>query len=162
VDCIVQVETGELRGAYRNGLAYFHGIPYATAARFAEPGEPERWSGIRDAMRHGPICPQPGSPLELVMGPTEPAEKDENCLTLSVVTPAVDAGLRPVMVWLHGGAYVVGAGSLEWYRPDALVREGDVVVVNLNYRIGLFGYLRMEGVTPGNLGLLDRWRRSRG
>lgn len=141
---------------YRNGVADFRGIPYAAAARFSAPWGPERWSGVRDATRHGPICPQPRSRLEPVMGPTAPADEDENCLTLSVTTPAVDSGRRPVMVWLHGGAYVVGAGSLEWYQPDALVREGDVVVVKLNYRLGLFGYLRMKGVSPGNLGVLDQ------
>jgi para-nitrobenzyl esterase len=60
------------------------------------------------------------------------------------------------MVWFHGGAYVVGASSHDWYRPDALVREGDVVVVSANYRLGLFGYLYSPGLSPGNLGLLDQ------
>jgi para-nitrobenzyl esterase len=60
------------------------------------------------------------------------------------------------MVWFHGGAYIVGSGSSEWYRADQLVTEGDVVVVNVNYRLGVFGYLRLEGVSPGNLGLLDQ------
>jgi para-nitrobenzyl esterase len=156
VDCIVKVETGEVQGLYRNGVAHFRGIPYATAARFAEPGEPERWTGVRDATRHGPICPQPRSRLEPVMGPTAPADEDEDCLTLSVATPAADGARRPVMVWIHGGAYVVGAGSLDWYAPDALVGEGDVVVVSINYRLGVFGYLRMQGVSPGNLGVLDQ------
>jgi para-nitrobenzyl esterase len=59
------------------------------------------------------------------------------------------------MVWLHGGAYVVGAGSSDWYRPTALVEEGDVVVVRANYRLGIFGYLKMPGVSPANLGVLD-------
>jgi para-nitrobenzyl esterase len=92
-----------------------------------------------------------------VIGESPDTPEDEDCLTLSVATPVVDSERpRPVMLWLHGGAYVIGAGSYEWYRPDSIVNEGDVVVVNVNYRLGVFGYARVEGVSPGNLGLLDQ------
>src|SRR5262245_39796132 len=60
------------------------------------------------------------------------------------------------MVWLHGGAYVIGAGSYDWYRPDCLVTEGDVIVVNVNYRLGALGYLRLEGISSGHQGFLDQ------
>ena len=84
------------------------------------------------------------------------AVQDEDCHTLSVSTPRADGGQRPVMVWLHGGAYVVGSGSSDWYRPGALIREGDVVVVRVNYRLGVFGYLKMPGVSPANLAVMDQ------
>lgn len=90
------------------------------------------------------------------MGTPSEASQDEACLTLNVSTPAASSKPRAVMVWFHGGAYVVGASSYAWYRPDALVREGDVVVVTVNYRVGLFGYLYSPGLSPGNLGLLDQ------
>jgi para-nitrobenzyl esterase len=157
VEAVAVTEQGALRGLRIGALLHFRGIRYASAPRFAEPAAlAERWQGERDATRHGPICPQLPLPRGMVMGDPSPAEQGEDCLSLSVVTPAADAARRPVMVWLHGGAYVVGAGSYEWYRPDALVGEGDVVAVNVNYRLGVFGYLRMQGVCPGNLGLLDQ------
>jgi para-nitrobenzyl esterase len=91
-----------------------------------------------------------------VMGPSPPLEQAEDCLTLSVATPSVDDRRRPVMVWLHGGAYVIGASSHDWYQPAAIVTEGDVVVVRANYRLGVFGFLGMPGVSAGNLGILDQ------
>ena len=135
---------------------HFRGIPYAEAGRFEPARAVAAWSGIRDATQHGPISPQLQSPITRVMGTPSAAPQDEACLTLSVSTPVASAKPRAVMAWLHGGAYVVGASSYEWYRPDLLVREGDVVVVSVNYRVGLFGYLYSPGLSPGNLGLLDQ------
>jgi para-nitrobenzyl esterase len=135
---------------------HFRNIPYAQAPRFGLPEPPPPWRGTRDATRHGPVCPQEPSPITPVMGEPSPAVQDEACLSLSVTVPARPGAARPVMLWLHGGAYAVGGASYEWYRPDALVREGDVIVVAPNYRLGVFGYLRAPGVTPGNLGLLDQ------
>ena len=153
----VTVESGLLEGVRAGDTFHFRGIPYAEARRFGAPAPASGWDGVRDASRHGPICPQPPSRLAEVMGEPPPTPEDEACLTLSVTTPAVASERpRPVMVWLHGGAYVVGAGSYDWYRADQLVTEGDVVVVNVNYRLGVFGYLRLEGVSSGNLGLLDQ------
>jgi para-nitrobenzyl esterase len=149
------VEQGTLRGTRTGAVTHFRGIPFAEAARFTEPRAPAAWSGERDATRHGPTCPQPPSRMAKVMGPTPRGVHHEDCLTLSVSTPAVDGARRPVMVWLHGGAYVIGGSSYEWYEPDALVTEGDVIVVRASYRLGVFGFLAMPGVSPGNLGLLD-------
>jgi para-nitrobenzyl esterase len=153
---IASVDTGALRGVSAGSVYHFHGVPYAQAARFSEPRPPQAWSGVRDATQHGPICPQPPPPLESVMGRAlRVAAQDEDCHTLSVTTPGIDDKRRPVMVWLHGGAYVVGSGSSDWYRPGALVGDGDVVVVRANYRLGVFGYLKMPGVSPANLGVMD-------
>jgi para-nitrobenzyl esterase len=150
------VESGTLEGVRIGDVLHFRGIPYAEARRFGEPEPPRPWSGTRDASGHGPICPQSPSRLAVVMGEQEPSAQAESCLTLSVSTPGTSERPRPVMVWFHGGAYVIGAGSSEWYRPDALVCEGDVIVVNVNYRIGVFGYLRIPGVASGHLGLMDQ------
>jgi para-nitrobenzyl esterase len=150
------VEQGLLQGVRDAEVLHFRGVPFAEAERFGEPRPARSWSGARDATRHGPVCPQLPARMAMIMGPAETLAQAEDCLTLSVATPAIDDGRRPVMVWLHGGAYVIGASSYEWYRPDALVTEGDVVVVRVNYRLGVFGFLAMPGISPGNLGILDQ------
>lgn len=85
-----------------------------------------------------------------------PREQQEDCLTLSIWTPAADTRRRPVIVWLHGGAFATGAGDLPWYDGARMAQAGDVVVVGVNYRLGALGFLRARGVTPGNLGLMDQ------
>jgi para-nitrobenzyl esterase len=82
--------------------------------------------------------------------------QSEDCLSLTIVTPGADDSRRPILVWLHGGAYRSGAGSWDRYRGDRLAREGNAVVVNVNFRLGALGYLRSPGVSEGNLGLLDQ------
>lgn len=138
-------------------------IRYATAERFARPRPvPDRHP--RPAT--GEICPQPPSRLDFVMGPPSDAHpQGEDCLNLSIATPARDAGARPVLVWLHGGGFTTGAGLMDWYDGGVLAAEGDVVVVSVNYRLGALGYLCLDGVSEGNLGLYDqvealRWVRT--
>ena len=80
----------------------------------------------------------------------------EDCLTLTIWTPAPDSVRRPVLVWLHGGAYTTGAASLDWYDGSILSREGDIVVVGVNYRLGALGFLHYPGVCDGNLGIGDQ------
>ncbi|MGI6869540.1 carboxylesterase/lipase family protein [Amycolatopsis sp. 3B14] len=158
MDTVVAAGGGKLRGfVTADGLAEFRGIPFARAARFAPPEPVEPWTGIRDATRHGPVSPQPPVRPDGVMGvPADVPAQDEDCLNLTVLTPAADDRKRPVMVWLHGGAYVTGANSFGFYGGHRLVTEGDVVFVAPNYRLGALGYLRLPGVSPGNLGLLDQ------
>ncbi|HEX4340725.1 MAG TPA: carboxylesterase family protein [Polyangiaceae bacterium] len=154
---VVTVAGGQVAGVRIGDVVHYRGIPYAEAPRFGVPVPAPRWAGVRDGSTDGPICPQPPSRLAKIMGAPPVVPEDEACLTLSVATQVVDSERpRPVMVWFHGGAYVVGAGSHDWYRPGALVTEGDVVVVNVNYRLGVFGYLRLDGISPGNLGVLDQ------
>lgn len=127
-------------------------IRYARAARFARP-EPVTGGGGPSS---GQICPQPPSRLEHVMGPPKTAlPQGEDCLNLSIATPARD-GRRPVLVFLHGGAFSSGGGLLDWYDGSALAGEADVVVVSVNYRLGVLGYLRLSGVSAPNLGLYDQ------
>ncbi|WP_394618521.1 carboxylesterase family protein [Lentzea sp. JNUCC 0626] len=126
-------------------------LRYATAARFATPVR------ARTEKSSGQICPQPRSRLEAVMGPPlDPRPQGEDCLNLSISTPALDNGRRPVLVWLHGGGFSSGAGLLDWYDGSALSEEGDVVVVSVNYRLGALGFLVADDVSDGNLGLLDQ------
>ncbi|UIJ62721.1 carboxylesterase family protein [Amycolatopsis acidiphila] len=152
------ISSGELRGAVaESGLTVFRGVPYARAARFAPPGPVEPWTGVRDATEHGEISPQPPFRIGSVTGmPEEGLRHGEDCLNLTIVTPAADGRKRPVLVWLPGGAYVTGAGSLAFYDGQRLAAEGDVVFVGVNYRLGALGYLKLDGVSPGNLGLLDQ------
>jgi para-nitrobenzyl esterase len=82
--------------------------------------------------------------------------QSEDCLTLTIWTPAADAGKRPVLVWIHGGAFGSGAGSLPWYSGERFAANGDVVAVSINYRLGALGFLCLPGVSSGNLGLLDQ------
>jgi para-nitrobenzyl esterase len=89
------------------------------------------------------------------MGPAEPLPQGEDCLTLTISTPGSGGGSRPVVVWLHGGAYLTGSGSLAWYDGARLAREGDLVVVGVNYRLGALGYLCQTGLSDGAAGVED-------
>ncbi|WP_237527627.1 MULTISPECIES: carboxylesterase family protein [unclassified Streptomyces] len=129
-------------------------IRYATAERFGRP-RPVADDDPRPAS--GEIGPQPPSRLDFVMGPpSDTRPQGEDCLNLTVATPARDAAARPVLVWLHGGGFSSGAGLMDWYDGSVLAAEGDVVVVGVNYRLGALGYLFLDGVSEGNLGLYDQ------
>ncbi|MFC4277199.1 carboxylesterase/lipase family protein [Achromobacter aloeverae] len=147
---------GTLSGIRDQGVCRFSAIPYAEAPvgplRFAPP-RPAQWRGERDATQPGPVCPQLTSRLARVMGDFE-APQSEDCLHLTVWTPGVDAQRRPVVVWLHGGAWQSGAGALDWYDGARLARRGDIVVVAVNYRLAGLGWLCLPGETA-NVGLLD-------
>ncbi|WP_406192588.1 carboxylesterase family protein [Streptomyces sp. NBC_01017] len=155
----VTTMAGALRGRREEGLAVFRGIPYAQPpvgeARFAEPRPVRHWDGVREAFAFGP--PPPQEPL----GPdTAPADRvpsgGDDWLTVNVWTPDPDrASGRPVLVWIYGGAYKFGSADDPAYDGSRLVRDGDLVVVTLNYRVGVEGFARIEGA-PANRGLLDQ------
>ncbi|MBF6082250.1 carboxylesterase family protein [Nocardia cyriacigeorgica] len=136
-------------------VVVFRGIPFATAARF---GRPERIAYEGPHQHRSPVsAPQLPGRLEPVMGAPARLPQSEDCLELTVTAPADrEPGGRPVMVWIHGGAYLAGGGAWNLYDATDLVRETGIVVVSINYRLGVLGYLRMPGVAPGNLGLLDQ------
>jgi para-nitrobenzyl esterase len=135
-------------------LLHVRGIRYARAARFAAPQPIAPWSEVLDATTRGPACPQLPSRLEWVTGPVvDTLALSEDCQVLSVTAPS-DANGLPVMVWLHGGAYVSGGGESPKYDADELARRGRVVVVRVSFRLGVLGYLSPSGVD--NLGLRDQ------
>ena len=162
---LVETLQGRLAGTQQDCLQAFRGIPFAKpptgALRFHAPEPAEPWVGVRDASRFGRSAPQNKVGFDLVSG-LEVGEQGEDCLYLNVYTPAADAARRPVMVWIHGGAYIMGSGSQSIYEFGPLVRRGDVVVVSINYRLGAFGFLHLADLggpsrgATGNAGLLDQ------
>lgn len=155
---IARTALGDLQGIEEHGINIFRAVPYAAPPigdrRFAPPQPPPAWTGLRDASRHGPIAPQMPSRLRAAMGDFD-RPQHEDCLTLTIWSPAT-AGSRPVLIWLHGGAWISGAGSLDWYDGSRLAREGDMVVVGVNHRLGALGFLCLPGVADGNLGWQDQ------
>jgi para-nitrobenzyl esterase len=137
-------------------MVYARGIPYATAQRFGAPQDVADWTEPRDALERGPACPQNPSRLAFLNGlVAEQLEQTEDCLVLSVTAPE-NARNLPVMVWFHGGAYQSGGGEAPKYEPHALVSEGNVVVVNVTHRLGIFGYLAPDPDAVANAGLRDQ------
>jgi para-nitrobenzyl esterase len=144
VDGVIEVKSGRVQGVRRTGVWSYSGIPYAASTagrlRWRPPQPPAPWAGVRRSDRFGPVAPQSSTAFELALG-GESDERSEDCLTLNIWTPGPDGARRPVMVWIHGGSFVSGSGSLGLYRGGTLAREGDVVVVTINYRLGLLGFL---------------------
>jgi para-nitrobenzyl esterase len=163
VDPTVELASGRVGGSSEGPLSVFRGIPFARPPvgplRFGAPQPPEPWTGVRAATAFGPAAAQsvidvayvPGFSLWEGIGATS-----EDCLTLNVWTPGL-TGRRPVLVWLHGGAFLKGAGSQALYDGATLAQRGDAVVVTANYRLGAFGFLGLdEERFAANAGLLDQ------
>jgi para-nitrobenzyl esterase len=163
---IVETSHGKLEGCEDGGFRVFRGIRFARppigSLRFRPPAPPERWAGVRAAVDFAPAAPQPPDLIGPAIGLERPRERGEDCLALNVWTPGCDGGRRPVLVWIHGGAFTIGAGSQPVFDGAALARRGDVVVVTVNYRLGVLGFLPLAAVTDGaisttgNEGLLDQ------
>ena len=153
----VEISHGKIRGMRTEGVNIFKGIPYGGRVsgdrRFRRPAPLEPWTGVRDALEFGPPAIQ--APRR-----NEP-DPSEDCLFLNVWTPANDNGRRPVMVYNHGGGYVIGSGAAGGQDGANLARNFDVVVVQTNHRLGLLGFLYLDEVAgadytgSGNMGTLD-------
>jgi para-nitrobenzyl esterase len=165
-DAVATTRYGKVRGAKSDGINVFKGIPYGAstggAARFRPPKPPVPWRGVRDTVAFAPMAPQVKRALPALFGSwTFDNDMSEDCLALNVWTPALkDGRKRPVMVWFHGGDFSSLSGSRNVYDGVRLCRKGDVVVVTLNHRLNLFGYMYLAGLVPelkdsGNVGLLD-------
>jgi len=164
---VVETTGGKVKGLNEDGLFIFKGIPYAAPPigerRWLSPQPVLKWHGVRDASAFGAAPPQLANdslPFEnSLFLKSEP--QSEDCLFLNIWTPGIDKKKRPVMFWIYGGAFVYGSGSQPLYRGDVLAKRGDVVVVTINYRLGVFGFLNLTEVTggkipaSGNEGLLD-------
>lgn len=154
----VRLAQGVLRGSTDGGVASFKGVPYAPppfgALRFARPGPPPPLDGERDATRYGPTVPKPPYPVPIDTILPEPVIPGEECLNVNVWTPDPGARGLPVLVWIHGGAFVNGSGAVTGYDGGAFARDG-VVCVTINYRLGVDGFGFIDG-TVANRGLLDQ------
>ncbi len=163
---VVGVTGGLVRGVERRrrGLRHWRGIPYAAppvgSLRFRAPRPVVPWAGIRDAAAFGPIAMQ--SRNGNFIGASRTAAMSEDCLSINVLRPATDARDLPVMVFIHGGAYSVGSSAEHPHNGETLVREGGVIYVSFNYRLGALGYLDLtrfataERPIESNLGLRDQ------
>lgn len=164
----ISTRSGRLEGETYAGGVRFRGIPFAKppigALRFRAPVPPEPWTGLRDARDYGPSAPQIGPVNRVIRSLIGAAgsRQSQDCLYLNVWTPKCDGARRPVMVWIHGGAFILGSGSTSLYSGERLATRGDVVVVTLNYRLGALGFLSWKGfydgpeMPPANLGLRDQ------
>ncbi|WP_353372296.1 carboxylesterase family protein [Mycobacterium sp.] len=157
---IAHTGLGDLRGTSEVGVGVWRGVPYAEQPvgerRFLAPAPLQPWTGVRDALEHGPLPPQGKSFVG--GGRDDPKVRDEACLTLTVWSPDTSGSL-PVMVWIPGGAFVYGAGQFQLYNGSRLAANGNVVVVNVTYRIGVFGGFELGDLGDGfddNLALRDQ------
>jgi len=165
---LIQLDSGPVQGVVGgDGIAVFKGIPYAAPPvgelRWKEPQEVEPWEEVRQCFTEGPACTQVPWPYEFAKEFYNFPNQSEDCLYLNVWTPAKSAGEKlPVMVWIHGGAFVLGASHQTLFEGRNLAAKG-VVVVTINYRLGPFGYMAhplLSEESPhkvsGNYGLLDQ------
>lgn len=163
---VVQTASGKLRGYVHNGIYTYKGVPYAKAERFLPPQQPAAWSNVRTAFSYGPVCPtdvttQVNDEIEFPFNHNW-GFSNENCQVLNVWSAGVNDGKkRPVMVWLHGGGFTAGSSiELPSYDGEALAKKGDVVVVSINHRLNVLGFLDLSAYgdkykSSANVGMLD-------
>ncbi len=168
---VAEIAQGKIAGYVRDGVRTFKGVPYAAttagANRFRPPHKPAPWAGVRSSRQYGLVAPQDKgtgrlNDEEAFMFQWNDSVEGEDCLRINVWTPAInDNGKRPVMVYLHGGGFTAGSGNdIPAFDGENLARHGDVVVVTLNHRLNLLGYLDLSAygepyAYSGNVGMLD-------
>jgi len=166
---VVDTTGGPVQGFRRDDVHVFRGVPYGASTagpnRFQPPQPVEPWAGVRASRSWGPICPQESWKLRLddhhlFVSGSPLGHPSEDCLNLNVWTPGIDAARRPVMVWLHGGAFFLYSSQVPQWDGENLARHGEVVVVSMNHRIGALGFMNLaeygEGYArSGTAGMLD-------
>jgi para-nitrobenzyl esterase len=167
---IAETTSGSVRGMVLDGINVFRGIPYGGNTtgrnRFMPPTKVEPWAGVRDALYWGQVAPQPTGPTVSEYNTMTrwfelPGGIGEDCLVLNVYTPGVNDGARrPVMFSIHGGGFTSGTSGNPVFDGVALAKLGDVILVTINHRLGVMGYLELGEYAPefagsGNVGMMD-------
>jgi len=163
---VVATESGTLQGFIHRGIYTYRGVPYARAGRFQPPAKVPGWNGIRTALSYGYICPQVQAATLNELGeffvPHRYWVSNDDCQNLNIWTPSISDGRRrPVMVWFHGGGFTNGSAIEQVaYDGENLSRRGDVVVVTVNHRLNVTGFLDLSAYgdrykESGNLGIMD-------
>jgi para-nitrobenzyl esterase len=163
---VTSTDNGQVRGYIHSGTYNYKGIPYAQAKRFMAPEKPAAWQGVRASLVYGAVCP-----IDATTTVNDPIEfafqhnwgyMNEDCLKLNVWTPGInDQKKRPVMVWLHGGGFSAGSAiELPSYDGENLSKKGDVVVVSINHRLNVLGFLNLSAYgdkykSSANVGMMD-------
>jgi para-nitrobenzyl esterase len=164
---VTNTESGKVRGYTHGGMYIYKGIPYAQAERFTSPVKVKPWTGVRSSMSYGPVCPL----IDPVTSVQDESEflfhhdwgyPNEACLMLNIWTPNLNDGKkRPVLFWIHGGGFTAGSSQeLPSYDGENLSKKGDVVVVSINHRLNILGYLDLSAYgekykNSANLSILD-------
>ena len=167
---IVETRYGKVQGSEQGSISVWKGIPFAQPPtglrRFRAPQPLEPWMGVREATAFGPMAPQVPEIMGGIAGGADRAAKlppmSEDCLSLNIWSPDADQERRPVMVWIHGGAFTLGSASDPWYDGTSFAVTHHIVVVTLNYRLGILGFVSLKDLAgedaayTGNCGLLDQ------
>lgn len=154
-ETVVKTTFGDISGSREDSIFVFKGIPYATAERFMPPQEPQAWKGVRQCTTFGPIAKQ------IVSWADDSLMNEKELFSVNVWTPGImDDRKRPVMLWLHGGGFNVGSSNDPLTDGKMLAKKGDVVLVSVNHRLNILGFLDLSGVNPkygqsANVGMLD-------
>ena len=164
---VTSTDAGKVRGYINNGIVTYKGIPYAEAKRFESPQKPKPWKNVRSSFSFGPVAPLM-DPTTSIMDESEFVFDhswgftNEDCMRINVWTPGINGGKkRPVMFWIHGGGFTAGSSQeLPSYDGENLAKKGDVVVVSINHRLNILGYLDLSAYgekykQSANLSVLD-------
>lgn len=164
---VTSTDAGKVRGYINNGIVTYKGIPYAEAKRFESPQKPKPWTNVRSSFSYGPVAPLM-DPTTNIMDESEFVFDhswgftNEDCMRINVWTPGINDGKkRPVMFWIHGGGFTAGSSQeLPSYDGENLAKKGDVVVVSINHRLNILGYLDLSAYgekykKSANLSVLD-------
>jgi para-nitrobenzyl esterase len=145
-----KTRSGSVRGLLKDGVQQFWCVPYGAptggANRFMPPQKPAAWSGVKDLFEitfGAPLAPGAEEPSPVVTALNRKGPESEDCLSVNVFTPGLDKRARPVMVWMHGGGFTAGSGNYLLYDGTNLAKKEDVVVVSVNHRLNLFGFLHL-------------------
>lgn len=152
---VVKTTAGDISGSFNDNVYAFKGIPYAKAGRFMPPQDPDAWDGIRECTKFGPVARQ------VVPWYPDSVQNEKELFTVNVWTQGINDGKkRPVMLWLHGGGFHVGASNDPMTYGEALARKGDIVTVSVNHRLNILGFLDLSAfgekyAQSANVGMLD-------